>query len=78
MTKPMHKKGFHDTFEVVEAPVVQGIRLNWVDETLPFITEVLVNREEVEDGIYEKRTQVLPEEKCPIGDLWTQILEHYS
>lgn len=77
MAETMDKKCFHDTFEVVEAPVVQGISLYGVDDTLPFKSKVLVYREEVEDWIDEKRTQVFPKEQYRIWNLGTQVLEHY-
>lgn len=74
----MHKKSFHNTFEVMEAPVVQGICLNRVDDTLPSITKVLIYWKVVEYWIYNQRPQIFPEEECAVGDLWTQVFEYYS
>lgn len=49
-----------------------------MNDTLPFIAKELIDREVVKNGIENQRTQVLKEEKCTIGNLWTQVLEHYS
>lgn len=78
MAKPMHKKSFRNTFEVMEAPVAQGICLNRVDDMPPSITEVLIYWKVVEYWIDYQRPQILPEEECTVGDLWTQVFEYYS
>lgn len=78
MAEAVHKEGLHDTFEVVETPVIQGISLDRVDYTLFFVAKILVDREVVKDRIEQQRPQIFKEEKCAILDLWTQILENYS
>uniref|UniRef100_A0A2P2JAE9 3-oxo-5-alpha-steroid 4-dehydrogenase family protein n=1 Tax=Rhizophora mucronata TaxID=61149 RepID=A0A2P2JAE9_RHIMU len=78
MAKSVHKKCFHDTFEVVKAPVVQSISLNRTDDSFALIAKELVHREVVEDGVKDQRTQVFPEKKCLIGDLGAQVFENYS
>eukprot|EP01018_Ginkgo_biloba_P034081 Gb_04444 [translate_table: standard] len=61
MAEPMNKKCLQYTFEVVEAPVVHCISLNWVHNSLSWIPKVLVYREVIEGGINEKRTYIFPE-----------------
>lgn len=78
MAKTVHKKGFHNSFEVVETPVVQCVCLNWVNDTLSLVAKKLVNREVVEYRIENQRTQVFPEEKSAILNLGSQILENHG
>lgn len=77
MAKSMHKKCFHNTFEVVETPIEQSICLDWVDDALSFVPKVLVHGKEVKDRVEDQRTQILKKEKCAIGNLWAEVLEHY-
>lgn len=51
MAEAMHKEGLHDPFEVVETPVIQGISLDRVDNTLSFVAKILVDWEVVKDRI---------------------------
>lgn len=76
MAETVHKKSFHYTFEVVKTPVVQGKRLNGVNDTLALVAKELVHREVVEDGIDDQRAQILPKEEYRIRNLWAQVLEH--
>jgi len=78
MAKSVHKKCFHDAFEIVEAPVVQCICLNWVDDSLPLVAKKLVDWEVVKNRIEHQRTQVFTEKECAVGNLWTQVLENNS
>lgn len=47
MAEAMHKEGLHDPLEVVETPIVEGIRLHRVNDTLSSIAKVLVDIKEV-------------------------------
>jgi len=78
MTKSVDKEGFHNTFEVVEAPVVHGIGLDRMNHTLTLVTKILVQGKVVEDGVYYQRAQILPEKKCAVINLHTQIFEHHA
>lgn len=49
-----------------------------MDDSLPFVAKELVDREVIKDGTKEQRTQVFKEEKCAMGNLCAQVLEHYS
>lgn len=69
MAETVHKKGLHDTFKVVETPVIHGICLNWVNDALVFVAKELIYGEVIEDRIENQRTQVLKEEKSAILDL---------
>lgn len=71
MAETVYEKGFHNTFKVVETPVIQGICLNWVNDTLPLVAKKLVYGEVIEDRIENQRTQVFKKEKSAILDLWT-------
>lgn len=51
VAEAVHKEGLHDPFEVVETPVIQGIILNRVDNTLFFVAKILVDWEVVKDRI---------------------------
>lgn len=78
VAEPMHKKCFHNAFEVVETPVVHCIGLDRVDDTLSFVAKELVQRKVVEEGKDDQRTQVFPEEEYTVGNLRAKVLEHYS
>lgn len=78
MAEAMHKKCFQNSFGIMETPVVQGICLHRVDHTFTFVTKILVDREIIEDWIEKQRSQILAEEKCPVRNLWAQILEYNS
>jgi hypothetical protein len=78
MAKPVHKKCFHDAFEIVEAPVVQCICLNWVHDMLSLVAQKLVDWEVVKKRIKHQRTQVFKEKECAVGNLRTQVLEKNS
>lgn len=69
MTEAMYKKGLHDSFEIVETPVITSICLNWVYDTFLFVTKVLINREVVKDGVDDQRSQILAKEKSTIRNL---------
>lgn len=60
----------------METPIVQGIGLNRVDNSVSFVAEEAVHGEVVEDRVKEKGAQVLPEEEGAERDLRTQVLEH--
>lgn len=66
MAEAMDKESFQNTFKVMETPIEQGICLHWVDDSLAFVTKILVDREIIEDWVEDQRTQILPEEKCSI------------
>lgn len=76
MAETVHEEGLHDTFEVVETPVVHGICLNGVNDALLFVTENLVYGKVIEDRIENQRAQVFPEEKSAVIDLRAEILEN--
>jgi len=52
MAESVDEERFHDTFEVVKAPVIHGIGLGWVNKTLSLITKVLVHWKVVKYGVY--------------------------
>lgn len=67
MTESMYKEGLHDTFEIVEAPIVHCYCLNRVDHTFfEFVPEVLVYREVVEEGVEDEWAQILEEEESSV------------
>lgn len=78
MAETVHKKCFHNSFEVVETPAVQSTSLYRVDDALPFVAKVTVHRKEVKDGIEDQGTEVLPEEKSTVRNLWSKVLEYNS
>jgi len=78
MAKAMHKKGLHNTFEIMETPVVAGIFLNWVFNIFPFVAKELIDREVVENGVDDQRTQVFPEKESTIRNLWAQVLKYHG
>lgn len=78
MAESVHEEGLHDTFEVVETPVIHGVCLNRVDDAVLFVAKDLVYGKVIEDGIENQRAQVLPEEKSAITDLCPEILENNS
>lgn len=78
MAETVHEKCLHNSFEVVETPVVQSISLYWVDDALPSVAKVAVHRKEVKDGIEDQGTEVLPEEKSTVRNLWSKVLEYNS
>ena len=51
MTESVNKKCLHDTLEVMEAPVVHGIGLNWVNDTTTLVAKVLIYIVVVEDRV---------------------------
>ena len=78
MAKSVYKECFHHTLKVVEALVVHSIGLDWMNGMLTLITNILVHWKVVKDGVDEQGAQALPEEKCPIGDLYAHIIEYHS
>lgn len=66
MAEAMDKKCFHNTFKVMETPIVHGIGLHRVGDSFSFIAKILIDREVVEDRVEDQRTQILKEEKCAI------------
>lgn len=79
MTEPVYEKCFHDTFKVMEAPVVHGISLDRMNDTLTSIAKILIHWIVViEDGVDDQRAQILPEEKDAVRDLHAQVLKHHS
>lgn len=78
MAEAMHKKSFHDTFEIVKTPVITSICLNWVHDTFLFVAEVAINRQVVKDGVDNQRTQVFKKEKSTVRNLGPQVLKHHS
>lgn len=78
VTETVYEECFHDTFEVVEAPVVHSVRLDGVNDSLALVAEIFVYGQVVEDGVYDQRAEILEEEKCAVINLHAQILEHHS
>lgn len=78
MAKTMNEEGFHYTLEIMETPVVASVCLNWVFDVFPFVAEELVDREIVEDGVDDQRTQVFKEEERTVRNLWAQVFEYDS
>lgn len=78
MTEAVNKEGLHDTLEVMEAPVVHGIRLDTVNDSLTGITKILINWVVIKDGVDDQRAQILPEEKSAVRNLNAQVLKHHS
>lgn len=66
MAESVDKESLHDTFEVMEAPVICGIGLDQMNDMLSIIIEILVHWKAVEDGVDNQRAQVLPEEECAV------------
>lgn len=66
MAKAMHKESLHDTFEIMEAPVVQSICLNRVIDTFSLVTKERVHRKVVEHGIDKQGAKVFEKEQGTI------------
>lgn len=60
----------------MEAPGVQVIGLNRVDNSVSFVAEVAVHREDLEDRVKEHGANILPEEEGSVRDLRTKAREH--
>lgn len=79
MTELVNEKCFHDAFEVMEAPVVHGIGLDGMNDTLTGIAKIPIHWVVViKDGVDDQRAQILPEEKGTVRDLHAQVLKHHS
>lgn len=78
VAEPVDEERFHDTFEVVKAPVVHSVGLDRVDHTVFSVAEVFVNREVVEDRVDQERAEVLEEEERAVRDLCSQVFEDYG
>lgn len=76
MAESMDEESLHDALEVMEAPVIHGVGLDGMNQSLLLITKIFVNLKEVKDGIDDQRTQVFTKEECSVRHLWTQILEN--
>lgn len=69
MAETVHKECLHDPLEVVEAPVVHGVGLDRVDDPLFLVSQIFVDRQIIEHGVDNKRTQVFKEEQRAVVDL---------
>lgn len=77
MAESVYEERFHDSLEIMEAPINSGIRLYGVYFSLSREANILVYWEEVENGVYEKWAEILKKEERGVLDLRAQILEEY-
>lgn len=51
MTESVNKKCFHDTLEVMKAPVIHGIGLDRVNDAAALVAKILIYIVVVKDGV---------------------------